>query len=84
MDNEVGILSIIITALIVASLLLLVHHRYHHRRGGPEPLEGWDQWFQASDVGNLHSCSHEMWIMGMLSCAGILILYCILIVQAAL
>ena len=63
--------------LVTASLLLLLHHRYHHRTGGPAPLPaiGFNQWFQLSDVCNFHSCSHEMWIICMVSVAGILFIY---------
>lgn len=70
------IVWIVVGILLAACVVLLLHHRYHHRTGGPQPLpEGMDQWFQESDVCNFHSCSHEMWILGLMSVAGILIVY---------
>lgn len=56
-------------ALIAASVALLVHHRYKHRSGGPDPLEGMNQWFQTSDVGNFRRCNHEMWILCLMAVA---------------
>ena len=61
----------IVLLLLAAALVLLLHHRYHHRKGGPDELEGMDAWFQVSDVCNFHSCSHEMWIIGLVFTAGI-------------
>jgi hypothetical protein len=66
MHDASSILGLIILLLLAASLILLFHHRYHHRKGGPDELEGWSEWFQISDVCNTESCSHEMWILGML------------------
>jgi hypothetical protein len=65
---------VLILALIAASALMLLHHAYHHRPDGPHPLHGTDQCFQLSDVGNFHSCSHEMWIIAMLLSAFIIAL----------
>lgn len=59
-----AILAIVLGILLAACIVLLLHHAYSHRPGGPHPLEGWDQFFQRSDVCNFHSCSHEMWILG--------------------
>lgn len=58
------ILAIVLSTLFVGCIVLLLHHAYSHRPGGPHPLEGCDQFFQESDVCNFHSCSHEMWILG--------------------
>jgi hypothetical protein len=66
MHDASSILGVIILLLLAASLILLFHHRYHHRKGGPDSLEGWSEWFQLSDVCNIKSCNHEMWILGML------------------
>lgn len=60
--------------LVAATVLLLAHHAYKHRPGGPEHLEYPDRCFQCSDVGNFHSCSHEMWALAMLFAAAVLIL----------
>lgn len=73
--QEAWPIGITIIALVVACVCLLLHHRYKHRHGGQHPLNGADQWFQLSDVGNFHSCSHEMWIVFMSATAFILSLY---------
>ena len=63
MDVSV-ILAIVSSILFVFCGILLLHHAYSHRAGGPHPLAGCDQFFQTSDICNFHSCSHEMWILG--------------------
>ena len=68
------ILTIVLGILFVGGIILLLHHAYSHRAGGPHPLEGCDQFFQESDVCNFHSCSHEMWILGIV---GIVIIFAI-------
>ena len=67
--------SFAIAGCVVVAVVLLFHHRYHHRTGGPAELHGTEQWFQCSDVGNLHSCSHEMWILGFLFVAAALAIF---------
>ena len=73
--DESSLVGFIISVLVVMSFILLLHHRYSHRKGGEHPLEGWDQWFQMSDVGNCHSCSHEMWILSIMLVALLLSVY---------
>lgn len=58
------VLAIVLSLLFFGCVILLLHHAYSHRPGGPHPLQGCDQFFQESDVCNFHSCSHEMWILG--------------------
>jgi hypothetical protein len=66
------ILSIVLGLLFVACILLLVHHGYSHRAGTAHALPAWEQFFQPSDVCNFHSCSHEMWILGVFGVGAIL------------
>ena len=49
-------------------LILLIHHYLKHSNPDtPEFLQDpVDQWFQMSDVCNLMTCSHEMWVLGFL------------------
>lgn len=49
-------------------LILLIHHYLKHSNPDtPEFLQDpVDQWFQVSDVCNLMTCSHEMWVLGFL------------------
>ena len=59
-------LSVVAVTSVVAVFLLLLHHKAKH--SDPEdPVnflqDPYDQWFQMSDVCNVHSCSHEMWIL---------------------
>jgi hypothetical protein len=77
-DSASTILAIVMIVLLVGCCILLCHHHYHHRLGGPEPLkEPMDRWFQLSDVGNFHSCSHEMWCMGLEFAAACIAIYAI-------
>jgi hypothetical protein len=55
--------------LFIVAILLLLHHAHIHA----EDLTGTDQYFQLSDVCNFHSCSHEMWILLLVTAAMILI-----------
>jgi hypothetical protein len=54
--------------MFLVSISLLLHHAYSH----PE-LTGMARFFQSADVGNFHSCSHEMWIL-LLGTVGVLLL----------
>ena len=74
--DEASILWILILALFALCIILLFHHAYiHGPQGTSNRLTGEDQWFQISDVGNFHSCSHEMWIIGIGTVAVILLTY---------
>ena len=53
--------------LLGVAVILILHHWYKHRPGTPEQLDYPDRCFQDSDVMNFHSCSHEMWILGLLA-----------------
>lgn len=53
--------------LFALAIVLILHHWWKHRAGTAEPLEYPDRCFQESDVMNFHSCSHEMWILGLLA-----------------
>ena len=57
------VLLFIACLLFLVALLLLFHHAYIHGPHTEHELTGMDQYFQLSDVGNFHLCSHEMWIM---------------------
>lgn len=55
-------------AFFALSFALLLHHGIHH--SGDDPGSHAKQescwcvcYFQPSDVGNCHSCNHEMWIL---------------------
>lgn len=72
--DEASVLAIVIASLVGSSILLLLHHGYKHR-----DLRGLDQWFQLSDVGNLRTCSHEMWIICLMAVATILSVYSVLV-----
>jgi hypothetical protein len=54
---------IIAFASLLVALLLIIHHGYKHRSGGEYPLYGLDQYFQLSDVGNIRSFNHEMFVI---------------------
>jgi hypothetical protein len=69
------VIAVIICALVGLSVILLFHHRYSHREGSAHELHGCNAWFQKSDVGNCHSCSHEMWIIGIMCLALVLSSY---------
>jgi hypothetical protein len=60
--------------LFVLAILLLLHHGCIHGPGTEQELGGVDQYFQWSDVCNFHSCSHEMWIIAMVTVAIILVI----------
>lgn len=68
------ILGIGIVFLMVAAFLL-GHHWYKHRPDGGNPLPYPDRCFQESDVCNFHSCSHEMWVIALVSIGAVLIAY---------
>lgn len=72
------ILAIVISILFVGCIILLLHHGYSHRYN----LHGCEQYFQLSDVGNFHSCSHEMWIIA-LGCILSILGICALIMHYA-
>jgi hypothetical protein len=52
-----------------AAVLLLLHHGWKHAHEDPATSHAQHEscpevcYFQPSDVGNLRTCSHEMWIM---------------------
>jgi len=50
-------------ASLVIALLLIIHHGYKHRPDGEYPLYGLDQYFQLSDVGNITTLNHEMFVI---------------------
>jgi len=56
-------------AFFLAAVLLLLHHGWKHAREDPETSHAQQEscpevcYFQPSDVGNLRTCSHEMWII---------------------
>lgn len=60
--ETVSILLIVALGLFAASATLLIHHWIEHGQDG-QRLDGTDRCFQLSDVGNFHSCNHEMWIV---------------------
>ena len=55
--------TIISFASLLFALLLIIHHGYKHRPGGEYPLYGIDQYFQLSDVGNIATFNHEMFVI---------------------
>lgn len=50
-------------SFLIAAFLLILHHGYKHRPSGEDPLYGFDQYFQLSDVGNFRTFSHEMFVI---------------------
>ena len=56
-------------ACLLAAVLLLLHHGWKHAHEDPETSHAQREscpevcYFQPSDVGNLRTCSHEMWII---------------------
>lgn len=59
-------------SLLLAVLLVADHWYRHGPAGGSNELGYPDRCFQTSDVGNLHSFSHEMFILPLLGAASIL------------
>ena len=60
-----GYVFLIIT---LAVLLLLIHHKLKHsdQHNLDYIRDPCRQWFQPEDICNFNTCSHEMWIIGLL------------------
>jgi hypothetical protein len=76
--DAVPVLLMAALVLIACAALLSVHHWSKH---GAD-LKGTDRWFKCSDVGNFHSCSHEMWILLFVTAALALIVVATIISSA--
>ena len=55
-------------AVMALALLLLLHHGIAHMHDPPDSLTKREScwqvcYFQPSDVGNVKTCNHEMWIL---------------------
>ena len=65
----------------LAGLLLLLHHGYEHAREDPATSLAQQEsckevcYLQLSDVGNVRTCNHEMWIILLFSLALICLVY---------
>lgn len=67
-------------SFLVAVIVLLLHHGWKHGNENPSTSLAQREscpevcYFQPSDVGNLSTCSHEMWILLFICIAFILAL----------
>ena len=62
------VMGYVFLGVTLGVLLLLIHHKYKHSDAHNldyirDPCH---QWFQPEDVCNFTTCSHEMWIIGLL------------------
>ena len=63
------VLLLLAGAFLVVAVLILLHHGWKHAHEDPATSHAQQEscpevcYFQPSDVGNIRTCSHEIWII---------------------